>query len=106
MSINAIQTGGLAISAPSNDFSPLSAQATATSSQTSLQDGIDRPRGLNLDDLFVSKGGGKQSTTITCPAGQEPVAVRDGQSMTVSCEKKPRQKEEATNSPSGSPILP
>jgi hypothetical protein len=106
MSINGIQNSRVGFSSYSHDFSGLSAAPPASPSGISLEDGIDSlKRGSDFDQLILSKGSGKQSTTVTCPEGTTPVATQDGQSMTITCEKPVNKKGDATNKPSQAPVI-
>jgi hypothetical protein len=105
--MNGIQSSSIGMTSFSSDLRAFSASAPAQSSPVTLGDGIDLPQQaqLDFDQIIMSKGGGKQSTTVTCPEGTTPTATQDGQSMTVTCEKNVKKKGDATNKPSQAPII-
>jgi hypothetical protein len=106
MNIGGFQSSGIGTTSFSADLRAPSVTSPARSSPVTLGDGIDFQKygHLDFDQIIMSKGGGKQSTTVTCPEGTTPVATQDGQRMTVTCEKNVK-KADATNKPSQAPII-
>lgn len=104
--ISGIRSSGIGLTSFSADLRADSANATTQSSRIPLGDGIDLPQHGVFDlDQIISKDGGKQSTTVTCPAGTTPVATQDGQTMTVTCEKNVKKKDATSKPPSPAPVI-